>query len=91
MSIVEASPATVTNIVCIDSATVEVGDLVEQSGVIYSVTAVHPSPVRAGVGAIDLRWTGANESDVFRSAVNGNGWAGQIRWHSPYRAPEVSV
>jgi hypothetical protein len=91
MSIVKASPATVTNIVCVDAATVEVGDLVEQSGVIYSVTAVRPSPVRAGVDAICFVWTGSDASDVFCSSVNSNGWAGQIRWERPYRAPEVSV
>ncbi len=91
MSIDQATAATVLNIVSVDAATVEVGQLVEQSGVTYRVTAVHLSSIRAGVDAIDFVWTGSDASDTFRSMVNGNGWAGQIRWFSPYRAPEVSV
>ncbi len=78
-----------THIADLDPSTVTVGDLIDQAGIIYRVTAIHPSPVFNGFGAIDFEWTGAKRSDVFRTTINAGGYTGQIRWHSPYWAPEV--
>ena len=76
---------TATHIAELNPSTITVGELVEQGGITYRVTEIHQSIHFNGIDAIYFTWTGSEESDVFRSVVNGQGYAGQIRWDSPYR------
>ncbi len=76
---------TTTHITDINPPTLTVGELVEQAGITYQVTEIHQSIHFNGIDAIYFTWTGSDVSDVFRSVVNGRGFAGQIRWERPYR------
>lgn len=82
---------TITHITDVDPSAITVGDHVEQGGEVYTVTDITGTTTASGFRptAIYFRWTGSDESDVFRSVVNARGFHGQIRWERPYRKPET--
>ena len=75
---------TTKHITEVNSNTIAVGDLVEQSGATYKVTEVRRSQYFNGIEALYYTWTGSQESDTFRSIVYSKGVVGQIRWQMPY-------
>ena len=72
----------------LDARSVAVGDRIEQAGVGYVVVKIDEGLNGFGrrVDAIYAVWDSCitGKPDTYRTVVDSRGFAGQIRWFSPY-------